>query len=197
MADTKKPEYKGPGEAAAALGQSQVDGYVAGAIGAGAGAIAGAALHDEKKMEKMINAAKTLEKAGVSSAKVARDTSRQIIAKAGSGVSEEALETAVRVVRENGPIKQFWHEMGRGGKALAASVAGLLVIGTIGNLVGVVRGQKKAEAGRRQFEALATENTLLQEKLAAANTQLAENKSFVASLQAERGKPASTEASRG
>jgi|NOAtaT_6_FD_contig_51_5646575_length_537_multi_4_in_0_out_0_1 hypothetical protein len=105
-------------------------------------------------------------------------------------------ETINSIKKAEGALTPAWHSLGRGGKAFAAAVGGMLVLSTVGSIVGYFRGAKKASEAKKQFDEITTENALLSERLEATNTQLRESKSFVESLRAERAKEPSQGAAR-
>ena len=188
----KKLEYKGANDTVVALGQSAYDGYIGSAVGAAAGAVAGAALHDKTKTESVRTANKTIKDHILATWKKAEHNidgegwknAREM----GSGISPEALETAERVLKEEGIIKQVWHSMGRGGKAITGAIIGMTLLNAAGTAIGYFRGERKAKAARQQFEDMASENQILQTKLEATEAQLASSKSFVDSLASERSR---------
>ncbi|MGE0754977.1 MAG: hypothetical protein AB7L92_07425 [Alphaproteobacteria bacterium] len=188
MSDDNAREYKGLGETAAALGQSQVDGYVGSAIGAAAGAAVGGIAHNQKTYDAVKLAQDTVEKARAQ-AIAAQNGEIWKLPKSGR-VSEEALETAENVLKEKGTAGKLWHGASRSGKLLIGAVAGAVAIGTVGNLVGMVRGQKKAQQGREQFDELVAENRALKHQLELAETHHGRSKSFTAAVESERSQSA-------
>ncbi|MCE2927297.1 MAG: hypothetical protein LW823_06640 [Rickettsiales bacterium] len=105
-------------------------------------------------------------------------------------------ETIKSIAKAEGALKPAWHSLGRGGKAFAAAVGGMLALSMVGSIVGYFRGAKKASEAKKQFDEITTENALLSEKLETTSAQLRESKSFVESLKSERSKEQAQGAAR-
>jgi hypothetical protein len=180
----KKPEYKGPSEEVVTLGQSVRDGRVGGLIGLGAGAVAGALLHNKEKTHWMRLGFETRVKKRMGEPIDGEEWKYGGVAesrKSLPGISEEVVETAERTVKENRGLKGVWHIMGRGGKMITAGLLTMWIGSWIGEMIGRSRGAKKAAAARQQFEEITAENQMLSAQLEAVQTQ--PQKSFTAALE--------------
>ncbi len=173
-------EYQGISKPAAAFGQGAVTGAKMGALGAGLGAAAGAFMHNKEAHELTDSTYNILDNISISGPK---DT---------------------KALKETS--KELWHSFGRGRKSAAAALVTAVGAGTIGAVVGLVRGAKKTTAAREQFDQLTVDNKELNDKLAASEKSLADvkstvavmgkhsEKSHVAELENRRAKSASREA---
>lgn len=120
-------------------------------------------------------------------------------------VVEETAESAAKTGRMAGLINE-WNTLGRGWKAAVAAGAAATVAGAVGSLVGAVKGVRKTQAAREQFDQLTSDNKELNDKLAASEKSLSDvkstmaimsqssEKSHVAELENRRAKSASREA---
>lgn len=192
MSNSDKPKYKGPSDDVVAWGQSEVDGATGFLAGAALGAATGALTHNKEKHVQAELAFKT--KAKIFFEKLKRGaTVPGDEWKAGQsipGVSSEAIETVESFFEKNKGLKGFWHSMSRGSKAIVGAIAGAMVISTVAQIVGWIRGAKKSRAARDQFEDLATENQALKLSLATIETRAAGAKSFTSALEKERAQSA-------
>ena len=190
------PTYKGPSETVVALGQSQIDSWVGMTAGAAAGAIAGTATHNKDKTEKMKKAIEYKDEKKLF--KKAEDFGEGWKHGA-SKFSEKEIEEAEKLLKDSGFIKQTWQSMGRGGKAMWGAIVSAAVIGSVAQLTGFFRGQKKAVAAREQFNEITAENAHLKGKLASVSAAIDETvkkTSFTDKLETERGTSVSAEPSR-
>lgn len=182
MSNGDKPKYKGPSEATTAMGQSYVDGMTGSTVGIVAGIAAGAATHKPELTKKI--------KAALETKNLADLHEEGVGWKHGRMPNEGILEEAERFLEQHKGWRRHWHNMERGGKMFAGALAGFFIAGAIGNIVGYFRGINKAKAAREQFDDITAENQALKHTLNAIEVQAASGKSFTATLDNERNKPA-------
>lgn len=194
MSNSDKPKYKGPSDTVVAFGQSGVDSLIGTVAGAGIGAAGGALSHNENKRFW----AKIARKINNVTQKQPIPKERWEIEHEISGISSspEVIETAENFLKKNGAFKSEWHSISRGAKIAIGALAGAMILGTVMQITGWIRGAKKSRAARDQFEDLATENQALKLSLATIETRAAGAKSFTSALEKERAEAATVENTR-
>ncbi len=170
----KKPEYKGPGTVASALGYANLDSAIGAATGAVVGGLAGNLTAPKKATAAM------------------EDFGSHVVINGKNAAKLSSLDMAATAISEatHGNIGV------RAAKTGLGAAIGIAALAAVGTIVGVVRGVKKAKAGKEQFDELTNHNTALEQKLQDSNQRLDDVKSFVAKIDAERAKALSQGAAR-
>lgn len=168
----KELEYKGPSETVAALGQASVDGTFGGLVGGAVGGAVGASLHNNETSDQVTRAIRT--------------RAAHIVGAGRSVQSPEIIETVDRVLSENQGGKRLWHVLSRKTKVLVGAMVGMIAVSAVVQAISLVRGEKRARAGKQQFEDIMRQNEVLQQQLRVAGEDGKHPRSFVDALNDER-----------